>query len=174
MNEHTDTRSIRRAGIRMLGLLVIGWALSGCMEARMLSSDEPYGVVTTFTSNIPEKVYPAYIAVIDGNSVQTTGSVGGMGQDPRAYLRTRKHTFRLPPGEHTIRIVADLSDATGTLQSTGGYTPRGEQPGTIELFVEAGRQYYIGARLTGTRKNEWEPVVWAVKDVENYDHGIGH
>ena len=55
-----------------------------------------------------------------------------------------------------------------------GYTPRGEQPGTIKLFVEEGRQYYIGARLTGTRKNEWEPVVWAVRDIENYEHGIGH
>ena len=42
------------------------------------------------------------------------------------------------------------------------------------MFVDEGRQYYVGARLTGTRKNEWEPVVWAVKDVENYEHGIGH
>jgi hypothetical protein len=167
--------TIALRGARLLGALVLGAALSACMEAKMLSSDESYGVVTTFTSNIPEKVYPAYIAVIDGKSVQTTGSVGGVGGlDPKTYLRTRKHTFRLPPGEHTIRIVADLSDATGTLQSTGGYTPRGEQPGTIKLFVEEGRQYYIGARLTGPRKNEWEPVVWAVKDIENYEHGIAH
>lgn len=169
----------RRSGVsrfnKLLGLLLTAVALCACMEAKMLSSDESYGVITTFTSNIPEKVYPAYIAVIDGKSVQTTGSIGGLaGQDPRTFLKTRKHTFRLPPGEHTIRIVADLSDATGTLRSTGGYTPRGEQPGEIKLFVEEGRQYYIGARLTGTRKNEWEPVVWAVKDIESYEHGIAH
>mgnify|MGYP001828805915 CR=1 FL=1 len=160
---------------RSLALLFAGSVLSGCMEAKMLSSDDSYGVITTFTSNIPEKVYPAYIAVIDGKSVQTTGSIGGLaGQDPRTFLKTRKHTFRLPPGEHTVRVVADLSDATGTLRSTEGYTPRGEQPGEIKLFVEEGRQYYIGARLTGARKNEGEPVGWAVKDIENYEHGIAH
>jgi hypothetical protein len=165
----------RSASMKLALVLAAGTALSGCMEARMLSSDESYGVVTTFTADVPEKIYPAYISVIDGRSVQTTGSVGGIaGQDPRTFLKTRKHTFRLPPGEHTLRIVADLSDATGVLRMTEGYTPRGEQPGEIKLFVEEGRQYYVGARLTGTRKNEWEPVVWAVKDVENYEHGIGH
>ena len=115
-------------------------------------------------SDIPGKVYPAYIAVIDGRSVQPTSPVGG--------LAATKHTFRLAPGDHTLRLVADLSDATGTLSTGPTYTPRGEQPGEIKLFVEAGRQYYLGARLTGSRRDEWEPVVWSVKDIENYRHSI--
>lgn len=145
-------------------LAAAGLVTGGCMEAKMLSSDDPHGVVTTFTSNIPEKIYPAYIAVIDGRNVQTTSAVGG--------LAGKKHTFRLSPGDHTIRVVADLSQATGTLVTGTVYTPRGEQPGEIKLFVEAGRRYYIGARLTGSRRDEWEPVVWAVQDIENYEHTI--
>lgn len=162
---------IRRLPVTMSGmrsipviLLAAAGMLAGCMEARMLTPDRDFGVVTTFTSDIPAKIYPAYIAVIDGRSVQPSSAVGG--------ISGMKHTFRLAPGDHTIRIVADLSDATGTLRSVTGYTPRGEQPGEIELFVEAGRQYYLGARLTGSRRDEWEPVVWSVKDIENYEHTI--
>ncbi len=139
-------------------------AAGGCMEARMMSPDRHYGVVTTFTSDIPAKIYPAYIAVIDGKNVQTTAALGG--------LAGRKHTFRLSPGDHTIRIVADLSQATGTLATGVDYTPRGEQPGEIKVFVEEGRRYYLGARLTGTRRDDWQPVVWSVQDIENYKHTI--
>jgi hypothetical protein len=123
-----------------------------------------YGIVTTFTSDIPAKIYPAYIAVIDGKNVQTTAALGG--------LAARKHTFRLPPGDHTIRLVADLSQATATLGTGVDYTPRGEQPGEIKLFVEEGRRYYLGASLKGSRRSEWEPVVWSVQDIENYKHTI--
>ena len=130
----------------------------------MLSSDQDYGVVTTFTSDIPDRVYPAYIAVIDGRNVQPYSAIAG--------IDSMKHTFRLPPGDHTIRIVADLSDATGVLSTGPTYTPRGEQPGEIKLFVEAGRQYYLGARLTGSRRDEWEAVIWSEKDIENYRHTI--
>jgi len=149
---------------RLLVLMTSAITISACMEARMASSDRQYGLVTTFTSNVPAKIYPAYIAVIDGNSVQTTSAVGG--------LSARKHTFRLPPGDHKLRIVADLRDATGTLASGTTFTPRGEQPGSLELFVEEGRRYYIGARLTGNRKDEWEPVIWHTEDIENYRHTI--
>jgi hypothetical protein len=162
MMESLSARCIRVTGL-VFGLAAAAIA-GGCMEARMLSSDEPYGIVTTFTSDIPDKVYPAYIAVIDGRNVQSTSSVGG--------LSGRKHTFRLAPGDHTIRVVADLSQATGTLNTGVVYTPRGEQPGEMKLFVEEGRRYYIGARLTGTRRDEWEPVIWAVHDIENYEHTI--
>jgi len=155
--------SLHGAGRVFLAAVVLLF-VSACMEAKMASSDRQYGVVTTFTSNVPAKIYPAYIAVIDGDSVQTTAAVGG--------LAARKHTFRLPPGDHKIRIVADLRNATGTLESGTTFTPRGQQPGNLELFVEEGRRYYIGARLTGARKDEWEPVIWHVEDLENYRHTI--
>jgi hypothetical protein len=134
------------------------------MEARILSPDRDYGVITTFTSDIPAKIYPAYIATIDGKNVQTTGGIGG--------LAGRIHTFRLAPGDHTIRIVADLTQATGTLATGVDYTPRGTQPGEIKLFVEEGRRYYLGASLKGSRRDQWEPVVWSVQDIENYHHTI--
>lgn len=148
------------------GLLLVAAAIviGGCTEASMLGPDRHYGVVTTFTSDIPAKIYPAFIAVIDGRNVQSTAAFG----DPAL----RKHSFRLTPGDHTLRLVADLSQATATFGTGVDYTPRGEQPGVIKVFVEEGRRYYLGARLTGVRRDEWEPVVWSVQDIENYKHTI--
>jgi len=152
------------AAMRGLLVLAAAVAIGGCTEASMLSPDRHYGVVTTFTSDIPAKVYPAFIAVIDGRNMQSTAAFG----DPAL----RKHTFRLAPGDHTLRLVADLSQATATFGTGVDYTPRGEQPGVIKIFVEEGRRYYLGARLTGLRRDEWEPVVWSVQDIENYKHTI--
>ena len=146
--------------------------LGGCMEAQMLSDGDRYGTVTTFTSDIPGGIYPAYIATIDGKNINTMDAISptrtGLGTG--AGAGTNRHTIRLPPGDHEIRLVADLTQATGTLgreinrRSGGG--------ATIKLYVEEGRRYYLGARLTDSRRGDWEAVVWRVEDDENYDHTI--
>ena len=145
-------------------VIVASVMLAACMEAKMLTTtDEPYGTITTASSNIPAKIYPAWVATIDGKNQQS----GNVLTSPMAHTR---HTFRLSPGRHTIRIVADLRQATGVIPAT--YTPRSQQPGTIEIFVERGREYYLGALLNGSRSDEWEAVVWEVKDLKNYNHTI--
>ena len=144
--------------------LAASMVLTGCMEAKMLTTtDEPYGTITTASSNIPGKIYPAWVATIDGKNQQSGDVLTGP-------MVSARHTFRLPPGKHTIRIVADLRQATGVIPAI--YTPRSQQPGTIEIFVERGREYYLGALLTGSRSDEWEAVVWEVKDLKNYNHTI--
>ena len=163
MNLDRNNKSRTMAGMVCL-FLTAGVSLSGCMEAKMLTdSNDRYGVITTFHSNIPGKIYPAYVATIDGKNQQSGRALTGNGLDT-------KYTFRLPPGEHTIRIVADLRQATGVIPAT--YTPRSQQPGTLKIFVEEGREYFLGARLTGSRTDEWEAVVWRVEDLKNYDHSI--
>jgi hypothetical protein len=154
---------VRATRVAILAI-VASVMLVACMEAKMLTStDEPYGTITTASSNIPAKIYPTWVATIDGKNQQS----GNVLTSPMANTR---HTFRLSPGHHTIRIVADLRQATGVIPAT--YTPRSQQPGTIEIFVERGREYYLGALLNGSRSDEWEAVVWKVKDLKNYNHTI--
>jgi hypothetical protein len=146
--------------------------LGGCMEAQMLSDGDRYGTVTTFTSDIPGGIYPAYIATIDGKNINTMDAVSptrtglGTGAGPG----TNRHTIRLPPGDHEIRLVADLTQATGTLGRE--INRRSGEGATIKLYVEEGRRYYLGARLRDSRRGDWEAVVWRVEDDENYDHTI--
>ena len=138
----------------------------------MLSDGDRYGTVTTFTSDIPGGIYPAYIATIDGKNINTMEAISptrtglGTGAGPG----TNRHTIRLPPGDHEIRLVADLTQATGTLSRE--INRRSGAGATIKLYVEEGRRYYLGARLPDGRRGDWEAVVWKVEDDENYDHSI--
>jgi hypothetical protein len=136
-------------------IAVLAWSAAGCTGIERAPHEEAYGIVTTFPSNVPGYVYPARISTIDGDNIAAADE---------------RRSFQLPPGTHTIRIVADLSQATGKVRSV--YTPRSEQPGTVEIFVEAGRRYYIGAYFEGGRADEWEAKVWKVEDIENYNHSI--
>ena len=153
-------------------LVAAALALAGCMEARMLSGEERYGTVTTFTSNIPGGIYPAYIATINGKNINSTDAIKptrtGLGTG--SQIGTNRHTIRLPPGDHEIRLVADLTQATGALSRE--INNRSGGGGTIKLYVEEGRRYYLGARLSGGRRGEWEAVVWRVEDDESYDQSI--
>ena len=162
----------RRRGWRAALMLIAGLATAGCMESQMLSGEDRYGTVTAFSSDIPGGIYPAYIATVDGRNINTTDAIqptrtglgGGAGGG------ANRHTIRLPPGDHEIRIVADLTQATGTLSTE--INNRRSSTGTIKLYVEEGRRYYLGARLTSSRRGEWEAVVWKVEDDENYNQSI--
>lgn len=166
----TADRRWRRRGWPIALVLLAG--LAGCMEAQMLSGEDRYGTVTTFTSNIPGGIYPAYIATIDGRNINSSDALAvsrtGLGTGNPSGVN--RHTIQLPPGDHEIRLVADLTQATGTLSREIRSGSKGT--GTIKIFVEEGRRYYLGARLTNNRRGDWEAVVWRVEDDENYDQSI--
>jgi hypothetical protein len=140
---------------RTLVLAIAAVLLAACSGIPREPHEEAYGVVTTFPANIPGYIYPARISVIDGKNVSI--------HDPRT-------TFRLRPGTHTVQIVADLSDATSKVRSV--HTPKSEQPGKVEIFVEAGRRYHVGAYFRSGHADTWEARVWKVEDIDNYDHSI--
>ena len=166
----TADRRWRRRGWPIALVLLAG--LAGCMEAQMLSGEDRYGTVTTFTSNIPGGIYPAYIATINGKNINSSDALAvsrtGLGTGNPSGVN--RHTIQLPPGDHEIRLVADLTQATGTLSREIRSGSKGT--GTIKIFVEEGRRYYLGARLTNNRRGDWEAVVWRVEDDENYDQSI--
>ena len=37
----------------------------------------------------------------------------------------------------------------------------------MELEVEEGKRYYIGARIVGSRYDQWEPVVYRVESIRS-------
>lgn len=125
--------------------------------------DEPYGIVSVEISNVPKYVYPVRVAAINGEPVRP-------GSLDLSNPNVGKLRFELPPGDHVIRVTADLTQATGSIRSIR--TPREEQPGEVKIFVEAGRRYYVGAYFPGGRRDEWKAVVWKVEDIESYEHDI--
>lgn len=146
------TKLVRTAATLTTALLLVA-----CIPSKATSYQD-YGVVTSHASNVSSKIYPAYITEINGK--RTSDGDRGRGS---LGLRSRQQDFQLKPGVYHIRLMADLSQATGVL-STSGFTPRGEQPGDITVHVEGGRTYFLGAQLTGPRRDQWQPVIWNVVD----------
>ena len=128
-------------------------ATTGCAEIRQAVPDRPHGVVVVGQSEIPSFIYPVFLVAVDGASV-----------------RERRSSWTLDPGDHEIVVAADLTQATGSVR--GGFTPRDEQPGRLKIFVEAGMKYWIGAKFTGGRRDEWEAVIYREAPLEYYNHSI--
>lgn len=140
---------ITRGASAVLAALVL--ATAAC--ASSTAGDADYAIITTNASDISGKIYPAYVSKVDDREIK--GGTGRFG---------RKEVVRVEPGVHKVRLTADLSRATGVL-SKPGYTPRDQQPGDIEIEVEAGKRYFLGAQLTANRRDQWQPVVWRVEDI---------
>lgn len=138
--------------IRIILLFLV--ALAGaCAEVRQAVPDRPHGVVVVGQSEIPNFIYPVFMVEVDGTTV-----------------RDRRSAWTLDPGDHEIVVAADLTQATGSVR--GGFTTRDEQPGRMKIFVEAGMKYWIGAKFTGGRRNEWEAVIYREAPLEYYNHSI--
>jgi len=139
---------------RLLATMLVALAAVAITACASSGTDNvDYAVLTTNASDIPGKIYPAFLAKVDDREI-----TGGSG------LYGRKSALRVSPGTHTVRLTADLSQATGVVSST--YTPRDKQAGNLEIDVEAGKRYFLGARLTADRTDEWQPVVWRVEDIQ--------
>ncbi len=133
--------------------MIAALASSGCAEIRQAIPDRPHGVVVVGQSDIPDYIYPVYLVEVNG-----------------ATVRDRRSTWTLDPGDNEIVVAADLSRATGSVR--GGFTARSEQPGRLRIFVEAGMKYWVGARFTGGRRDEWEAVIYREAPLEYYNHSI--
>ena len=138
---------------RTILLMMAALASTSCAEVRQAIPDRPHGVLVVGQSDVPSFIYPVYLVEVDG-----------------ATVRDRRATWTLDPGDHEIVVAADLSRATGSVR--GGFTPRDEQPGRLRIFVEAGMKYWIGARFTGGRRDEWEAVIYREAPLEYYNHSI--
>ncbi|MFC4729155.1 PDZ domain-containing protein [Coralloluteibacterium thermophilus] len=95
-------------------------------------------------------IYPAILIAVDGRSPGPTTA----------------DSFRVEPGRRTLTVaenidVRQLSTLTQQLRSRGGRA----RYKTLEVDVEAGTTYLLGARFDpsrggSTRNDYWEPVIW--------------
>ena len=128
-------RTIKRAALA----LAFGAAVAGA------GPDQGKGVVAVAYDGKTQDVFPVLILDIDGK-VQP--------QPPR-------DVYYLEPGKHTFRLGA-LLDSSANVQR-GNASGRDEKR-TLEIQVEAGKRYLIGAKLTSRSAADWQPVVLRVED----------
>jgi hypothetical protein len=147
-------------------------ALAGCATERVtVSPSEPHGRLVTDGSALARHIYPVDVLEINGRPIPGP-----------------KGVFWLAPGEYTITMAARFDGRRGagaigeqpvpfgSVSARYGDRDRGPPGvraqrlnpfgpvGVIRIEIEEGKDYYIGARVVGGRLEQWEPVVFAVRD----------
>lgn len=102
-------------------------------------------------SEVPAKMSPARLAVLDGKNLSGPAS---------------KSSFWVEPGVHEIVVTAAIEN---TMELPGAIVNRhvgsGDDPGKTSIEVEAGKRYRIAAEALDNKGN-WQPVVWKVEDIK--------
>ncbi|MGB5621889.1 MAG: hypothetical protein WBN65_05290 [Gammaproteobacteria bacterium] len=102
-------------------------------------------------SEVPAKLSPARLAVLDGKNLSGPAS---------------KSSFWVEPGVHEIVVTAAIEN---TMELPGAIVNRhvgpGDDPGKTSIEVEAGKRYRIAAEALDNKGN-WQPVVWKVEDIK--------
>jgi hypothetical protein len=111
------------------------------------ADDAPRGVVTVAYDGVPQRVHPVAIQQVDGK------------EQPHPY----RDTHFLPAGKHSFRLAPVFTDAANIQRGNSGR--RDAAASVLEIEVEAGKRYVIGAKLEGRKASDWKPIVLRVEDV---------
>jgi len=104
-------------------------------------------IVTVAYDGVTQQVHPVWIQTVDGR------------QQPQPL----RDTLWLEPGKHTLRLAARFDD--NAVARRGRIDSRAPQHGVLEIQVEAGKRYLIGAKVDPRNAADWTPVVLRVEDV---------
>lgn len=129
-----------------LGLGLAGGVAAGSASDFYADRDEPHGEVVGWSKGAADDVYDARLFEINGVNLPSARKI--------VYLK---------PGEYTLkfRIVAEGHQPGPRTRITRN-EPRGYNK--LELMVEPGKRYYVGAKFTrGTSDFPWSIVVWKVE-----------
>jgi len=107
---------------------------------------EPHGLVVTSVDREAENIYSVYAVAVDGQE-----------------LARRENALWLKPGEHTIKAVNKTSVNRSYVPGLRGDRSR-ESITPLTITVEAGKTYYVGLKADGSRRSDWQLVVWQTED----------
>ena len=107
--------------------------------------DEDKGVVAVAYDGKTEDVFPVLILDIDG----------------KVQPQPLRDVYYLAPGKHTFRLGAIL-DSSANVQRSSSHGR--DEKRTLEIEVEAGKRYLVGAKLVNRKAADWQPVVYRVEE----------
>ena len=135
---------------RLLFAIFVLFALSACASRPVVTMRDAHGVAVFGEAQRAQKIFPVRVTVVDGDNVSD-----------------RKTSLLLTPGRHTLRLLALIDDAT--MLSPGPYRKTFLEDGVLEIEIEEGKRYLIGAKLLGPRRRQWQPVIFATQDIKGYN-----
>ncbi len=137
----------RRIFINLLAGLAIGLtALPALAELPFADPGEASGSIVGAPAQPARDIYPVRVVAIDGQQI------------------IPREVFWLKPGKYTLTVSPEITNPGG-LSSMRGRLRERDDINEIEVVVEAGKTYYIGAHFTGKdRRAPYNTVVYRVED----------
>ena len=158
--------SIRRITAWSVAAMLAAVTVAAIASPFLGSKKDPHATLYLNVDQRAKQIYPVSIWMVDGK-LSNRGDQGMLWVTPGDYT----FTFRIAkdqrltvnkPGEigtsEATRSV-NMADAPGLVRDSGS---RRDQPHELKVTLEAGKAYYIGAKLG--KSGSWEPVVWKTED----------
>lgn len=133
----------RNPAIPVIAAMLVG----ACVSTPTVDPSQPHGIVSTELPSDGTAMRITRIIEIDG--VNHSGSHG--------------RPVWLAPGRHTLRVTAQVRTQRAVPAPSKGAGPDPER--VLELVVEEGKRYLIGAMIVGDSNDDWVPVVVQVSDI---------
>ncbi len=138
-------RILRATTIGMLACVLI--AGCGTTDSVFVQPSQPHGIIEFKIPNPSHN--PVRLVQIDDQNI--TGS------------DVRRSSFWLRPGTYTLKLAMMRGPAQTVGRGSSGRRDPG--PNTVQIKIEQGKRYRIAARVTGAQTDQWEPVIWEVRDI---------
>ncbi len=158
--------SIRKLAALTGAALLASASLAGAADSPFLGSKgDPHGTLYLNVDQRASQIYPVNIWAVDGK-LTNRDDQGVLWVKPGEYTFTFKvaKDYNLTvnkPGmirsQERVQGV-NMADAPGLQRDSGNSA----EDHVLKVTVEAGKAYYIGAKL-GAR-GKWEPVIWKTED----------
>lgn len=139
---------MKRFALKVLtGIAMLSVAAAAAAGTDALANQkDPHGVVRLDVEKRGQHIYPVKVVEINGDRVTVDDKVA-------LWLKPGTHTL-------TVRGMVDRDNTFGVSRSVG----QGNEKNSVEVNVEEGKIYYVGARVNPREGGRWEPVVWKVED----------
>jgi len=133
--------------IRIVAAAALVALSASALAERPFTQPGPEAAMIAGTPGQPANdIYPVNFVEIDGQNIPT------------------RETFWLKPGKYELRVQPVIRNAGG-LRSISGRIREDPDRNVIELVVEPGKAYYIGARVD--RQNRRQPYTTVLYRVED-------
>jgi hypothetical protein len=132
--------------LAVLAVLPVLFAHAANPQDFIASPSEPHGLVVTSVDLEADNIYSVYAVAINGQE-----------------LARRENALWLKPGEHTIKAVNKTSLNRSYVPGLRGDRSK-ESITPLTINVEAGKTYYVGLKADGSRRSDWQLVVWKTED----------
>jgi hypothetical protein len=157
--------------------VIAAWLLAttlvtGCSATGMGSA--PHGTVTVATVAPPAGLYRLVLQEVDGRPAVYGGArrvtlhVSLMVVDPGFDVSDARSDFDLPPGEHTLSFTAIVDRPDARLFVNTPSRQASKAAGELKLTVEAGKRYFVAAKVIDIEPDRWQPVVYTVEDIPTH------